>query len=152
MADNYILFSEVLTDLTRREQVWLTRRLTAQGKDLAKALAAAGIQFDPAEEDWPGFDWEMLGTPPRDLWMFSRECGNVDHVTQLIRAFLHRFRPSACWTMTWAEACSTPRVGEFGGGSALVTRQKVELHNAHHWAAKRAAGFRSKASATAVKK
>jgi len=145
LADNYVLFSEVLPALNRKEQAWVTRLLTGSCEDWAAELAAAGIDIDPDDEVWPGFQWEILAARRSDLWLYTDESGNVRHVTQFVKALLHRFRPKDSWSMTWAEICSRPRIGEFGGGSAFVTSRGVQFHNAHQWVAKRASLFASKA-------
>ena len=46
-------------------------------------------------------------------------------VIPLVRKFLKQFRPDDCWSLTWSETCSKPRVGQFGGGAVFVTASDV---------------------------
>ena len=116
MADNYTLFSEVVPALNAKEHTWALRLLRASGDGAANSLAAAGIDLDLQEDPWPAFQWELGPQRSPDLWLYSHECGNLDHVTRFVQALLRRFRRQDYWTLTWAETCSRPRSGEFGGG------------------------------------
>jgi hypothetical protein len=138
MADNYQLFSEIIPKLTIEERVWSERVLRwlqpeECSEDVAKDLKDAGIDVDAVDpDDWPGFQWELT-RPDFDLWLYGVECGNVSHVGEFVRAFLARFRLSDSWSLTWAETCSKPRIGEFGGGALFVTVRSVEFFSAAAW-------------------
>ena len=140
MADNYVLFSESIPVLSRQEQDWVRRLLAPEGDGppdwLAFSLHADAIDLD----DWPGFQWEIQ-LPTQDLWLYAGESGNVLHVGEFVRALLSRFRPSECWHLSWAETCSKPRLGEFGGGGLFVTASSVQSWSAHEWLAQRRAQF-----------
>ena len=149
MADNYVLFSQVVPRLTAAERAWAERTLGCGGRgdelqhepDLARALHDAGIRtrhVDP--DDWPGFAWELT-RPGNDLWLYSSESGNPVHAGEFVRALLARFRPRDCWTLTWAETCSRPRVGEFGGGGLFVTARSIRAFSASDWLAGRRRTF-----------
>ena len=43
-----------------------------------------------------------------------------------MQQFLRRFRPGQFWSMTFAYTCSTPGVGDFGGGAVPVTVDGIE--------------------------
>ena len=150
MADNYTLFSEVIPALTRKEQAWV-RRVLGDGSDVAPSaaeLSAAGIQLDSDDEDWPGFEWRIQEPSWKDLWIYSEASGSVENVARFVQAFLKRFRPDDCWHMTWAETCSRPQIGEFGGGGIFVTAEGAEFYSAHEWAAGQQAKFEQKARRT----
>ena len=150
MADNYVLFSQVVPRLTAAERAWAERTLGGgeRGDELqhdepdpARALHASGIRtrhVDP--DDWPGFAWELT-RPGNDLWLYSSESGNPVHAGEFVRALLARFRRRDCWTLTWAETCSRPRVGEFGGGGLFVTAGSVRAFSASDWLAGRRRAF-----------
>ena len=134
MANNYLLFSEILPAMTDEETKWTDRVLSCnpdgdQVEATRTILAEAGIGVDADILDaWPDFQWEL--DPSRsELWLYAEECGNVCNVCEFVRAFLARFRPTACWHLTWATTCSKPRVGEFGGGGAFVTASRVKFYS-----------------------
>lgn len=139
MADCYTLFSEVVPALTAAERAWAEQVL---GDGSPAALADAGV--DPAavdaDDDWPGFGWSVIDA---GLWVYSDGSGSVAHVTAFVRAFLARFRPGDGWRLAWAETCSKPRPGQFGGGAAFVTAGGVEFCSAHGWLDDRERRFRS---------
>jgi len=140
MANNYTLFSEVITGFTAEEKAWVMA-LTDDPESDPPDLVAAGIATKEIDsDDWPGFEWELT-EPAGELWIHSEECGNVVHAAQFVRAFLARFRPKASWQMTWAEICSKPRTGEFGGGAVFVTALSVRLFTAHDWTAQQLKKF-----------
>ncbi|HBO44908.1 MAG TPA: hypothetical protein DD670_13465 [Planctomycetaceae bacterium] len=154
MADNYLEFSEVLDGLTEEEEAWLKHQLEIvcvfgeqecpqdalpDEWDLTKAdwvgcrayrdmpdyesnhYAHAGFGYafdDPSEHDR-----ENEG---KSLHIYSEDWGNLDGVAHLVRKFLKRFRPGECWSLTWSETCSKPRIGNFGGGWMFVTAERVE--------------------------
>ena len=139
MADNYLRFSAILPALSSKEQSWV-RRLLAESAS-RKDLARAGIDVDAIDpEMWPGFSWE-IEQPSGELWLYSQDCCDPQHVGQFVRAFLARFRPRECWGLTWAETCSRPIVGEFGGGGIFVTAREIQTFNVHEWLRQRQKAF-----------
>ena len=149
MADNYQQFSEIIPALTEPERTWAERVLACNsdgdhaddGTDAKRVLKEAGIRVRTIDcDDWPGFQFELKG-PDFDLWLYGHEYANVSHVGEFVRAFLARFRPIACWSLTWAESCSKPRLGEFGGGGLFVTARTVKVFNVAHWVDRRRRKF-----------
>ena len=69
-----------------------------------------------------------LGT--RYLWLHADTYGEPAHVAWLIQKFLKRFRPDQCWSLTYANTCSKPRVGEFSGGAVFVTANEIKFQDA----------------------
>ena len=148
MADYYQLFSEVVPTLTEEEKNWVERVLNCTPNpghevDAANALAARLLQ--EAGLDLRMIDLEVL-PPNRDFWVHGDESGNVLHLAELVRAFLSRFRPSACWHLTWAETCSRPRCSAFGGGGLFVTAHSVEVFRAADWTEQRLKAFEDDAA------
>jgi hypothetical protein len=152
MADNYREFSELVEGITPEERAWIRQVLDFQGNVLT-ALKNTGIRPNSIDPDcWPMFQWE-LRDHDADLWIYSTESGAVEHVGEFVRAFLSRFRPTACWSMTWADSCSKPRIGEFSGGGLFVIAKSVKLfcaddalnrmHRRFEKARRRPAGFSS---------
>jgi hypothetical protein len=126
MADHYRQFSELIEAITPQERAWIRQVLDCQD-DVSTVLKESGIRASAVEPDgWPGFQWQLEDHEP-DLWLYSEDSGNVEHVGEFVRAFLARFRPKACWSMTWSDSCSKPRVGEFTGAGLFVTAKNVRF-------------------------
>jgi hypothetical protein len=158
MADNYLLFSEVLAHLTPQEEAWLGQQLrpiavqqdgqTVELASLDDASAGAswvGPRFLQDKEDYDPA-WGELGfqfalhddhdTPDgwgRHLWFYAEESGTPDNVAWLVRKFLKQLRPGQCWSLTYAATCSKPRVGEFSGGAVFVTAERIKWQDAHSY-------------------
>lgn len=126
-------FSEMLKFSTdekvREEQVaWLRTVLTSDcGEDGdVKELVKLGVPEEELTEEirdwWPGFENVI---EEGGLWVYSDEAGNVDALCVIVRAFLKKFDVKTPFTLTWAETCSKPRLGEFGGGFIVVTQEKT---------------------------
>jgi hypothetical protein len=161
MADHFTEFSEVIPHLTPDEEAWLRDQLQViqvfDGQEypagnLPAHLAARdpdwqGCRFlrdiedaDECTDGWAGFSHELADdgdrTPGgwgRHLWLHSDEGVSLDRVVHLVQKFLARFRPEDCWSATYAEVCSRPRVGEFGGGGIVVTASGFQWFRAHTW-------------------
>ena len=129
MANSYLTFSEVIARLDAHERKWV-RRVLGCDRNVRRTLSGAGLRVSAVDlEDWPGFQWQF-NDADSELWLHADESGNVDHVGEFVRAFLARFRPNECWTLTWAETCSKPRVGEFGGGALFITAKALKTFRA----------------------
>ncbi len=164
MADNFVQFSEVISDLTEEEAAWLSDQLDTvavidgepYSVDDTAAQLPAGKTLDQATWRGPrflleeqsgcadrlateadellGFAFDFSDCEPgndgeRELWLYSDEHGDLNQVTQFVQKFLRRFRPDQSWTLTYAETCSKPRIGEFGGGAVVVRANAVDWHD-----------------------
>jgi hypothetical protein len=105
--------------------------------------------YDPAGTfprflcDVPEMDFEFAGAgfkcewdegdEPGSVVFFAEECGWPDRVAYLVQKYFQRFHTGECWSLTWSETCSKPRVGEFGGGGMLVTAKRMIFLNAHEF-------------------
>jgi hypothetical protein len=149
MSSVYLHFSEAIDDLTPEEETWLrealreTRemeRLATDGcpemlekwKDNFPFLTPEALNA-LTDEFWPHFLYSFEDTSEggRRLWIRCDGQANVEHIEILVRAFLLRFRPDQCWTMTWAETAHRPTRGAFHGGWIFVTAEGVE--GGHTW-------------------
>ena len=61
------------------------------------------------------------------LCLYSQDwMGTPENAAQFVQRFLKRFRADQCWGLTFARACSKPRVGAFGGGAVFVTADEIK--------------------------
>jgi len=146
MADSFTQFSEVLRDLTQEQSDWLKAELRGPpfpnymtDRNEQEALAKRwfnerGItdldgcaSFVELFEFWPGFEFAFQKTVNggTEAWLYADESANLDHLANIIQRFLQRFRPDACFGLSWAGTCSRLRVGEFGGGALFITARRV---------------------------
>jgi hypothetical protein len=142
MANNSLQFSAALSDINEEEAAWLKAELRGpifefEDDDDAenqrqKCIAWAkehGIEMDEDPIDffechWPGFDWSIDNG---DLWIHDDgEYGNVENAANIVQGFLKKFKRQDIFVLEWAETCSKPRIGEFGGGGVVVTAKKIK--------------------------
>jgi hypothetical protein len=129
MANNYRQFSFALKLANKKEAVWF-QKLLEKASD-TEDPESGGTMAD--------FDWTVYGhvKPPEGthqelqgphVWFRDNgEYGNVDHIADLVQMYLKKFSPQGYFTMSWADTCSKHRLGEFGGGFAVVTAKE------QHW-------------------
>lgn len=110
MADNFLLFSTELVGLSQEELNWVDARL----KELEK------------EDIWEDHYFQhAVIRQEKTVWLYSEEYASPDGVANFIQEFIKRFRPDMKFTFGWAETCSKPRVGEFGGGACGVSADEI---------------------------
>lgn len=149
MADYYTHFSEAIEQLSKKEIKWLHSVLT-DGPAKRRFLKQARLSD---EDVFPDFRWSLEQSEPYwRLWVRTDESGNFDHLAVVVQAFLAKFRPDSCFLLTWAETCSRPRLGAFGGGGMFVTAQGAEFMNAHSFVEAHRQAFMRKAERAAKKK
>lgn len=141
MADYYEQFSDQLdVELTEEERLWIEDFLIPfdphdgiieRGGDTLLLIGEDGVWTPIGEkwkrehgdvtdndEYWPQFSWKIDGD---GVWMHDDGGGfSAEHVVEFVHAFIKAFRPKMVWKMTWADTCSKPRLGSFGGGWAVV--------------------------------
>jgi len=159
MANYYTRFSEVI-DLNEEEYKWFEEQLewtylyNGEVRRPDEAFSADFLQ-DNAEwqgyrffsflspNEMPNFEAELVNeNGERYVWIYADEYAEPEYAAMLVQAFLKRFRPNDCWTMTYACTCSKPRPGAFGGGVVFVTADTIDGRNT----AELAEEFRTKAS------
>jgi hypothetical protein len=135
MANNYVEFSEMLEELTDEEMAWIEETCTFEHVEQDEDEQPAKLP-DWYNPDALGVDFtNHLNIQEKTFWMYSEgEGGNLDTLGAFVHEFILKFRPDAVFTLTWAETCSKPRVGEFGGGALVISREGVKAMNTHHWA------------------
>jgi hypothetical protein len=153
MANHYLIFSEVLQRLTPDEETWLRGQLEVDGSKEASARDGQWTRprflmdyddYDPSFGEL-GFEYALGDDKPdgwgRHLWLYAEENGEPGHVAWLVHKFLKQFRPSQCWSLTYATTCSNPRVGEFGGGAVFVTAAEIKWQSSYDFVAQNEKAF-----------
>ena len=117
MANNYSQFSEMIPCESKEQQDWLMQEL------------AVGIKDDDGE-GYPVCEFETDG---KDVWVYSPEFADLDALAEVVVAFQLQFGITKPWTLTWADSCSKPRLGNFGGGGMVVYRGEFWCMSVWDW-------------------
>ena len=136
MANNYCQFSAMIENLSPEACEWVKTVLTLDFEDdydeikAMLSLEGGGVDL----ENWPDFCFRIedngVGADVQhDLWLYSEECFDAEHLSVFVRELICRFMPDYIFAMTSAETCSKPRVGEFGGGWMVITKDTVQGGN-----------------------
>lgn len=73
------------------------------------------------------------------FWVYAEEYGNLDGLGSCAHVALAVTEDTdTIFTVTWADYCSKPRIGEFGGGWMVIHAGGVEYGNTHDAADKAA--------------
>lgn len=126
MANNYVLFSEELTGLNDADVKWIEDNILYYARS-EEALDMYGAGFD--------FEWADTNTG-KSVVFYSEDSGSVDAVIELVAKFAKERRsanPNFRWKIEWACTCSKPRVGEFGGGAAVVSPAGIKYIETSQW-------------------
>ncbi len=131
MADNYLEFSETLDDVTPEEAAWIDQQISEDPNVGCPMFLTDCEDRDPDDTDC-GFIYSFEEDDgKRRFWAHSDGWGNVNHVVHLVQKFLKRFRRDQCWSLTYANTCSKPRLGEFGGGAVFVTADDIRWDDSY---------------------
>ena len=171
MADNFLQFSEMLPDLTVGETAWLDEQLQPivvfgdrefAEDDPVIATMSGDPEFSGPRflRDNPHFDgrYDLLGFEfafeddhgSRGLWLHADDYGDLTHVAWLVHKFLKRFRPDQCWSLSYSNSCSKPRIGGFSGGAVFVTAAEIEQYTADDWVQQQRAALKARENEPAV--
>lgn len=130
MADNYLQFC-VGIDAAPEAIEWSKRYLGSR-EHYDDCLDNHGDfnfmqEWEEGDTNW-GF---CVDYDPEDehnqLIVYSDAYGDLDQAAQFIWKLLGRFRSDEIVCLDYAETCSKSRIGEFGGGSVVISREGV------HW-------------------
>lgn len=130
MANNYLEFSEVIDNLTDEEIVWWRSEIL-RIHEIQEKIESGEIE-DDLDDDSLCFEFE-LDASRRRVWFHPDESGNPGAVADVVHRFLKETGRKDCFWLNWAEYCSKPRIGEFGGGAIFVTAKGVEWHTTGDW-------------------
>jgi hypothetical protein len=73
--------------------------------------------------DWLGFDWDIEGPT---VWFYSDESIDIEAAVTVAQILLDLDDNDEVFATEWADTCSRPRVGEFGGGAVAFNRHRAE--------------------------
>lgn len=130
MADNYVQFSEMIDSLSPQELKWW--------EDEKQRVCGRLAMDGDCESGCVDFSIEKYGKEYY-VWFSSDEWGNPDEVALTVQRFLKAHRPNSYFSLTWAETCSKPRIGEFGGGAVFVTANEISWLSTYQWVKKQIA-------------
>lgn len=155
MANNYMLFSDVLYFESDEEREWMKKQfeeitalkdgiVMSEGverisplttEDDIEYVGARGLRDYVDGDGDVDFQTEWGDGDDDDdknsgnISFFTEESGSLEQVTHLVQKFLKKFRKSSdWWRCDFAHTCSKPRVGEFGGGGVVVTAETQYWH------------------------
>ena len=148
MANNYLQFSEALSCLTEEQELWAKDRLRYL-EDVLDEEGERDVEVENREEvtkelvkkGWEvgysslGFDYSFdKEDGSTTLWFSAEDSGNPHHAALFVQEFLQKFRPRGIFTLTWAETCSSMKIGEFSGGAVVVRAFDIDQMSALDWA------------------
>lgn len=129
MADYFIHFS-CLLDVG-------TPAAAARALELYNRLSEEGASEEPPSE---GF---LLSIEPEHggtkLWMRDEVSGDPERLIQFVKICAAAFGLKGRWGFQWANTCSKPRVGAYGGGAHvldLATGERVAWISTDAWLAR----------------
>lgn len=136
MDNHYIQWSERFILSSKEEADWLHEVLyfdaSEYGDNAAKVIKEKfGIEVDSYEaEFFPDFSTEF--DSDNEVYIYSDQCGKVDHAVLVFQAFLKKFRPNGYFKIEWTDTCSK-LVGGFGGGAVFITADHTQRMSTNTW-------------------
>lgn len=124
MANNYVESSFEVQLCSKEELRWWeeeSQRFVPDGK------------FPDEMEHPVSNDWELDENDNRVWFHGDGEAIDVDSAASVLQRFLIACIPQGCISFTWAETCSKPRIGEFGGGACFITAQNIKWLSTYEW-------------------
>jgi hypothetical protein len=139
MPSNYTHFSFAFTLNSPAEAEYLETILQA-ADDYEEDATAKNTVDDIFGEDYEdygtlGFNYQISGDSGKQtMWIYDSDGeGNVDFAVSLVQTYLAKFNPTGIIAFEYAQTCSSPRVGEFGGGAVVVTADDEQWENTNSW-------------------
>jgi len=145
MANNYLQTSVSIEKLTPQETAWFKGVLNFVPEDVDDAekslLELLGLDSIRSSmlDVFPDFQCSWL--PTGNLVLYGEVFVDLEHMADVLQAFLRKFRPGSAIPVTYAETCDSYRPDEFSGGMLFVTAEDVKWWNASSEAEKCVASF-----------
>lgn len=153
MANNYTQFAEVLTFDTDEERKWfegiakLLEQWAMENADesehanLTSPEAVLLLEVFENRGTHTDFGLDMLDADADSthgsVLIYALESGDPLQAAMLIQRFLLTWRPGLrfSWCLSWADTCSKPLPGSFGGGAVVVTAKGIKSITTAEWMA-----------------
>jgi len=140
MAENHSFWSEALHLENEAQINWVKNALTFDSseyesdEDAAIALnEETGIKSIAEDiSSWPEFEFN-IDEKSKVVYLYSEGDGNISNLVKFVQGFLSSFRPNGFFHLEWADTCSKPRAGEFGGGAVFITANKTKYMLTSEW-------------------
>jgi hypothetical protein len=113
MANNYLQFSETLNLGSSKKVDQALKEYDEWAEKLFDGDEDVG--FEMGRSDEAGY-----------VWLSAEEGGDVEQAVGFVKKLAEKFDLEGLWSLTWAEWCSQPRVGEFGGGAVVLNLKTGE--------------------------
>lgn len=140
MSNNYTQFAAIIDDVTQEEAAWASKVLEEPREDDLSPEASLYRKITADAGGSLGFTMEAAGFGEHvSIVLSAEDCGDVEQVATFAQEFLRKFRPGGHFGLEWAETCSRPCVGEFGGGAVFVTETDMVWLRTGAWLRKQAA-------------
>jgi hypothetical protein len=140
MANNDTKFSEGIDGVTPEERAWIESQL-----DVDRWDTEAPEWEPPVGDVGAGFDWAIeQGRTDRGgqfLWIYSEASGYPENAARFVQGFLAKFRTTHCFSLTYSNTCTSPRIGEFAGGAIFVTADQIREGHAYDWISRKEKEF-----------
>ena len=122
-----------------------TAKADQQAADIAYRYAEARNAQDPSLEiDDMGFVSDRI--KGEGITLRNDENIDIESAIGFIQAVQQALGLTEPAIIEWANTCSKPRLGGFGGGAAVVTPEQVEHVNSYQWAHETAAKMKAGSS------
>jgi hypothetical protein len=141
MANNYLEYSVEIPFAAGKEKEcknWWKQILDDLGVipgslDPDKGGQPVLLTEEEIEEHFYGIGVFDLTYSPTAICIYSEESGNIEGLSDLVRMYMQAFNMNGYLRLEYAETCSKPRAGEFGGGVCCVTKNNVYWMNTGSW-------------------
>lgn len=128
MANNYLQFSEEISNTTPEERAWFDKIYNLEpGIDTYDGPEGLDLNEEEVDRLGWGFDFSH---GDEGTWINAEESGDPDLVGKVVHTFIKKFRPNYTFRLTWAETCSSMRIGQFSGGCLVVDKDGYEAISA----------------------
>lgn len=144
VANNYTQFSQGIDHVTPEERAWIENQLDPDHWRDTPPKWDAPVEDGQVACEWsldPSSPHRELGEVESFFWVHE-DSGDPEQVSAFIRAFLAKFQPDDHFVLTYAETCSSPRLGEFSGGAIIVTRDEIRRLSVYDWVEHEVASLR----------
>ena len=103
MANSYTFYAFEITNLTVQECNWISK--------------------------YKDETYFQLDTNPLSVIFYSDDNEDLEILANIIQEFIRTFRPDEIIGWEYACTCSKPRLGEFGGGCVVVSKDRIRWTN-----------------------